>query len=135
MKPESPVGTTEPSQLVLAILHELLTKLRELAASGRTASIDFRRLPLTVADRERLGALLGQGEVVVEIQALGSSKITETRFPGIWWVNHQNAAGDTVGEAIEIALVPEMLRATLSDAAAATEALAKLLAGVTSPSA
>lgn len=127
MKPESPLGATKPSPMVLAILHELLTKLRELAANGRPEPIDLRRLPLTAADREQLSALLGQGEVKVEIKALGPSKIKETRFPGIWWVDHKNAAGDTVGEAIEIALVPEMLRATSSDAAASTEALVTLL--------
>jgi|LNAP01.1.fsa_nt_gb hydrogenase-1 operon protein HyaF len=127
MTSESPVSATEASPLVLAILHELLTKLGELAASGRTATIDLRRLPLTAADRQQLSALLGQGEVIVEIQALGPSKITETRFPGVWWVDHKNAAGDTVGEAIEIALVPEILHATSSDAAASVEALVTLL--------
>lgn len=129
MKPESPLSATKPSPMVLAILHELLTKLRELATSGRAAPIDLRRLPLTAADGEQLRALLGQGEVMAEIQALGPSRFAETRFPGIWWVDHKNAAGETVGEAIEIALVPEMLRATSSDAAASTEALVTLLTG------
>lgn len=127
MMPEFSLGATKPSLMVLAILYELLTKLRELATSGRTAPIDLRQLPLTATDREQLRALLVRGEVIVEIQALGPSRFAETRFPGIWWVDHRNAAGETVGEAIEIALVPEMLRATSSDAAASTEALVTLL--------
>jgi hydrogenase-1 operon protein HyaF len=117
----------KPSVLVLAVLHELLTKLNDLAASGRTSTIDLRRLPLVRTDRERLRSLVGQGEVVAEIQALGPSKIVETRFPGAWWVDHKNPAGDTVGDLIEIAFVPQILCATQSDALTAAKALEQML--------
>lgn len=124
------MSARDASPLVLAILHELLAKLRDLAAKGWTSSIELRRLPLTSADREQLRSLLGQGEVIVEVSALGPSRITETRFSGAWWIDHKNAAGDKVGESIEIAPVPKMLPAAPSDTQAAADALAAVLGEV-----
>jgi hydrogenase-1 operon protein HyaF len=130
MMSEPTDSASETSPLVLAILHELLAKLRDLAAKGWTSSIELRRLPLTSADREQLRALLGQGEVIAEISALGPSKITKTRFSGAWWVEHKNADGDKVGESIEIAPVPQMLPAAPSNTQEAADALAAVLGEV-----
>lgn len=116
------------SALVRAVLSEVLSKLLDLASNGRAASIDLRRLPLTVADREQLKSDLGQGEVRAEFDALGASNIVETQYSGVWWVTHRSAAGDMVGETIEIALIPEILATTPPQTVEAAETLAAELA-------
>jgi hypothetical protein len=122
------LDTVGPSVLARAVLNELLSKLRDLTENGRTANIDLKRLPLTTADRELLKTHLGRGEVNAKFDALGVSKITETRFSGIWWAIHKNAGGDVVGETIEIALIPEILATTLPQAVEAADTLAAELA-------
>jgi hydrogenase-1 operon protein HyaF len=112
-----------PSSLVLAVLHEVLAKLRDLASSGKSATIDLRRLPLTAGDGHHLRAMLGRGEVTAEFDALGPSKIIETRFAAVWWVTHMNGEGQIVGDTIEIAFVPEILMSSALDAGEAASRL------------
>ena len=119
--------TPAPTDLVIAILHEVLSKLRDLVATGHATSIDLRRLPLTDVDSIRLRAILGQGEVHAEFDALGVSKISETRIAGVWLTTHANAAGDTIGQMIDIAFVPEILAASPSEVSSAANALAATL--------
>lgn len=122
------------SSLITAILHELQSKLRDLAEAGRGSTIDLRRLPLTSSDYGQLKGLLGKGELVIEFNALGESRIMETRFSGVWWVTHMNAAGEKVGDFLEIALVPELVAATSLEIAAAAESLSQMLRDIGSTS-
>jgi hydrogenase-1 operon protein HyaF len=115
------------SILVNAILQELSWKLTDLATAGRNSMIDLRRLPLTPPEYDQLKELLGRGELAIELNALGVSNIVETRFSGVWWVTHMNAAGDKVGDVLEVALVPELVGATTSEVATAAEALSGIL--------
>jgi hydrogenase-1 operon protein HyaF len=115
------------SILVNAILQELIWKLTDLATAGRNSMIDLRRLPLTPPEYDQLKELLGRGELAIELNALGVSNIVETRFSGVWWVTHMNAAGDKVGDVLEVALVPELVGATTSEVATAAEALSGIL--------
>lgn len=113
--------------LTNAILHELRCKLADLAAAGRSSTIDLRRLPLTPPEYDRLKMLLGKGELAIEINALGVSSILETQFPGVWWVTHLNAAGDKIGDLLEVAIVPELVAPTSSEVALAAESLSLIL--------
>jgi hydrogenase-1 operon protein HyaF len=106
-----------------ALLRELLRLLEGLASGGEGGSIDLRSVPLTDADKQELHDVLGSGAIDARIDALGESRVRETRFPGIWWVTHCNEAGATVAELIEVEDVPTILRACKQDVVDATEQL------------
>lgn len=115
------------SILVNAILRELSSKLTDLATADRNSMIDLRRLPLTPPEYDQLKKLLGRGELAIELNALGVSKIVETAFSGVWWVTHMNAAGEKVGDALEVGLVPELVGTTTSEVAVAAESLSGIV--------
>ena len=112
------VGPAElPTGNVSALLHELAGLLDTWVRTGEAASVDLRSLPLTKGDYAELRAALGTGAVTARIEAMGSSEMRETQYPAVWWVTHQNDAGEVVAELIEICEVPALLRAPLEDAA------------------
>jgi len=118
----------EDSGYALAILREIESLLGELITSGRAGRIDLRSLPLLPGDEARLAAALGEGEVDADIQAMGTTRVRETAVPGVWWVTHANADGQTVAELIEIALVPEILKTHPEDARAGLNTLQERIA-------
>jgi hydrogenase-1 operon protein HyaF len=108
---------------VRAIGHEIVALLARLAATGEAGAIDLKSLPVGSEDRARLMALLGDGEVSAVVEALGGTRVRETRYPGVWWVTHENSAGDVIAEFIEVTAVPEILRTPVADLAAASAQL------------
>jgi hypothetical protein len=100
-----------------AVLTEILEHLRQLHVTGETARIDVRRLPLPADGLEALVAELGRGEVEASMRGVGSCEFLETRISGVWWITQKNAAGDTVGQFIEISFVPDLLRCNPDDIA------------------
>lgn len=112
-----------------AILAELETSLQALLASGREHSIDLRSLPLAPGELEYLKDTLGEGEVRVEVDALGSSRVVETRIHGVWWVTHRNSLDDVMAEFIEVSFCPDIIRAQRDDVRESLEVLSARLAG------
>lgn len=112
-----------------AILAELETSLQALLASGREHSIDLRSLPLAPGELEYLKETLGEGEVRVEVEALGSSRVVETRIHGVWWVTHRNTLDDVMAEFLEVSFCPDLIRAQRDDVRESLEALSARLAG------
>lgn len=108
---------------VRAIGQEIATLLARLAEHGEAGAIDLKSLPVGSNDREALAALLGEGEVTAAVEAFGATRVHETRFPGVWWVTHENSAGDVIAEFIEVTPVPEILKAPVEELA---EAAARL---------
>jgi len=98
-----------------ALLSEIAAHLEKLARDGTTASIDLNSLPFAPGEYEQLHLLLGQGEAAAHIEALGPSDITETRYPGVWWVTHYNVEGDIIADRIEITTIPEILSSQPED--------------------
>ena len=98
-----------------ALLSEIATHLERLANEGTAHSIDLNGLPFAPGEYEQLRQLLGQGEASARIEALGPSEISETRYPGVWWVTHYNVEGDIVADTLEIARVPEILKSQPED--------------------
>jgi hydrogenase-1 operon protein HyaF len=94
-----------------------------LAAGGETGMIDLNSLPLAPGEYELLRQTLGQGEVSARIDAIGPSEISETRYPGVWWVTHHNVEGDIVADIIEIAPIPEIIKSQPEDIRAGLELL------------
>lgn len=117
--PITPITTEDAEQYSIgslrAILSEIATHLEKLAQDGTCGSIDLNSLPCAPGEYEQLRLLLGQGEATAHLEAIGPSDITETRYPGVWWVTHYNVEGDIVADSIEITTIPEILRSQPED--------------------
>jgi len=108
---------------VTAILTEIACLLEKLAGNGETGLIDLKSLPFSPGEYEQLRLTLGRGEVSARLDAIGTSEIIETHFPGVWWVTHYNVEGDIVADLIEIATVPNILFSQPGDVRAGLERL------------
>jgi hydrogenase-1 operon protein HyaF len=94
-----------------AVLREIADLLDRLQRTGETGTIDLGGLPLSPADRRWLLEQLGKGEVEMTLDAGGSSRMVETGYPGVWWIEHRNEQETKVAEFIEVAPVPELIPA------------------------
>lgn len=99
----------------LPILHEIRHGLRRLADTGERTQIDLKAIPFGPGDEARLLELLGKGEVEAKIDALGPTRVLETAVHGVWLVDHHNLDDERLALHIEIAEVPEILRAQPQD--------------------
>jgi len=99
----------QPTGMAYAVLHELATNLEQLLDTAEENTIDLRSLPMNEADREELAELLGRGEVDITLNTIGSSRIFETAFSGIWWVTHYGDDAMVLSELIEVAKVPSLI--------------------------
>ena len=98
-----------PSMNVEPILHEVQHALEKLLKTGESSMIDLRAMPLAPDEDELIKQRLGTGEAVIQIEALGPSILTETAYPGVWWVEHRNNDDVVTGLYIEIAHVPSIV--------------------------
>ena len=106
-----------PAANAPALLQEIAAALDVLLLSGRRHCIDLGSLPLSSADRDLLRETLGTGEVRMELEALGNSRIEETGVPGVWWVRHFSEDGILLTESLEVCHVPEIVPADTTDIA------------------
>jgi hydrogenase-1 operon protein HyaF len=108
-------NTSGDDGLVDALLAEVAGLLERLIVHREEGTIDLLGLPLSPASLAMLEQRLGHGEVDVRINACGLSEIHETRFPGVWWTQHADEDGRVVARLIEVAFVPNILRADVED--------------------
>ena len=111
-------GSADPTGLTgnaPPLLRELSESVRRLLETGETSAIDLSALPLTPADLDWLHEKLGEGEIAVTLQANGESTLNETACPGVWWVTHHNEQGAVTSQFIEVAFVPELVKAHPQD--------------------
>lgn len=109
------------------ILFEIRHALEELLASGATAIIDLRSIPLAPGEEETIIDTLGQGEVHASLNALGPSEIYESRYAGVWLITHYNEDQAVVSRFIEITTLPDILRSQREDMSNALNELIKEL--------
>jgi len=121
-------GAPQSGAAAKAILFEIRARAETLLACGETSSIDLRFMKLIPDERARLVSLLGNGEVSAIVTSIGRSEVLETAIACVWWVRHFNSDDEVVGELIEIAEVPDLLRADRTAIAAGLDALHALLA-------
>ena len=100
---------------VKPILNEVLHAVDRLLETGEPTTIDLASLPFGPGELEHLEASLGTGELSAELDALGTSRIRETAYPGVWWLEHRNAHNEVVGRFIEITRTPEILSSQEAD--------------------
>ena len=103
---------------VRPLLNEVLHAIDRLLDTGEPTTIDLAGLPFGPGELEHLEATLGEGELAARLDALGTSRIRETAYPGVWWLEHRNAHDEIVGRYIEITHVPEILSSQDADIAA-----------------
>ena len=92
-----------------SLLSEIAFHLEQLLEQKKTHSIDLRAMPWSPGDEDKLEAYLGQGEIQIELNALGKSLFYETQYSGIWIVTHYNQEDEIIGKLIEITYMPEMV--------------------------
>ena len=100
---------------VRPILNEVLHALDKLLGTNESTTIDLASLPFGPGELEHLEALLGTGELSAVLDALGTSSIRETAYPGVWWLEHRNAFDEIVGRYLEITRTPEILSSQDAD--------------------
>ena len=105
----APCLSERATGMALSVLAEIGRMLENLAASGEPGFIDLRSLPLSDADRAQLEALLGRGEVQLELELAGVSEVWETAYSGVWWIRHRGAGGKIATEEISVCRIPEIL--------------------------
>ncbi len=104
---------------VRPILSEVLHALDKLLDDDVPTTIDLAGLPFGPGELEKLESALGEGELVARLDALGTSHIRETAYPGVWWVEHRNVNDEITGRYIEVTRFPEILSSQDADIGAA----------------
>lgn len=99
----------------LPVLHEIRHALRRLVESGEPTLIDLRALPFGPADEDQLLEALGRGEVEVTIDALGPTRVWETRYAGVWVLDHLNEDNQRIALTIEVTRIPDILPSQPAD--------------------
>ena len=125
LKVESGEELTHNVQPLLNEVRHALVKL--LDDGGRTV-IDLRSIPLAPGEEQKLLDELGRGEVHAQLSALGSSDFVETRYPGVWVVEHFNSNDEVIGKFIEVCEIPDLLRSQQDDIREGLEQLQTQLA-------
>ncbi|MES9971633.1 MAG: hydrogenase expression/formation C-terminal domain-containing protein [Candidatus Thiodiazotropha sp.] len=114
---ESRDGSNPPANHSNArpVMYEVLHSLKRLKERGVATTIDLKSIPFGPGDEDELLSHLGCGEVTIELQSLGKSHIYETLYPGVWLLDHYNAAGERMALSLEINRVPEIVQSQAED--------------------
>jgi hydrogenase-1 operon protein HyaF len=100
---------------VRPILNEVMHAIDRLLDTDEPTTIDLAGLPFGPGELEHLEATLGTGVLAATLDALGTSRIRETAYPGVWWLEHRNAFDEVVGRYLEITRTPEILSSQDAD--------------------
>lgn len=109
------------------LLHEIADALRVLLKTGESRILDLLAIPFGPTDEERLLSELGRGEVSATLNALGESQVWESRYSGVWVVEHRNLDGQRIAFQIEITRMPGILTAHPADIESGLERLSNTL--------
>jgi hydrogenase-1 operon protein HyaF len=124
----SPKGVTIGGG-VKAIGFEILSHLERFLESGETAAVDMRGLPMAPNEYNELLEMLGQGELDLTIEMGGTTRIRETAYSGVWWIQHKGPDDRIQSEYIEINRIPEFLCAQTDQIEDAVRELSDRLKG------
>lgn len=97
------------------ILHEIKHALAKLVASDETTIIDLRAIPMAPHEEEKIEAMLGEGEISIQLNALGASTMQETAIAGVWLITHYNAEQEILSKFIEITRIPSLAVSPTAD--------------------
>lgn len=111
----------------LPLLHEVRHALEKLLDTGEETNIDLHSLPMESGDDALLEKILGKGEVEAQLNALGTSTVRETIYPGVWLIYHYNQEQQLIARFLEITFIPEILKSQREDIRSGLEELASKL--------
>jgi len=97
------------------VIAEIKFALEQLLETKKTHCIDLLAMPWSPGEEQKLEKYLGQGEVRVELNALGKSTFIESHYSGVWLVSHYDENGETIGKLIEINYLPDMIFSQTED--------------------
>jgi hydrogenase-1 operon protein HyaF len=100
---------------ILPVLHEIAHAINLLLEQHQETTLDLLNLPLADVDKTELLKILGRGEIIAHLNALGDSTLWESAFPGVWIVEHRDADARLLSQLIEIAWIPSILKAHPED--------------------
>jgi hydrogenase-1 operon protein HyaF len=113
----------DTTTLIVSLLHQIQHALHQLITTNETTCIDLQHLFLSSQEEEQLVNFLGKGEVEARLNALGESIMQETRYSGVWLVEHYNPDAALTNRYLEITWLPSILSSPLEDAHIALEKL------------
>ena len=108
---------------LLPLLHQVQHALQHLIADNEPSSIDLRNLSLLAEQEQCLLDFLGKGEVEARLNVFGESILQETKYTGVWLVEHYNPDAELTGRYLEIAWLPNILSSPVEDVHHAIEKL------------
>ena len=120
-------SATFTSNLV-PVLHEVRHALQRLRETGESTVVDLSAMPFGPGDEAGLLEIFGTGEVDATIVATGRTQVRETSYAGIWLLEHQSIDGSRLALHVEVADVPQLLRAPREDLDEAQRRLDRRLA-------
>lgn len=94
-----------------AMAYEILSHLERLHRHGETTAIDLKSLPMAPDEFHGIKKMLGHGELDLTLDMDGPTRIRETAFAGVWWIQHKSRDGRILAEFIEITRFPDFLSA------------------------
>lgn len=116
------------------VIAEIQFALQQLLENRTSHCIDLLAMPWSPGEEQKLEEFLGQGEIRVQLTAMGKSSFIESWYSGIWQVSHYNDSGELIGKLIEITYLPEMIFSQTEDIEHSLERLqANLPAGEADP--
>jgi len=124
---DAPISAAPLSGHASVLLREIAERVRHWIETGETATIDLLAMPLNATDLDWLRERLGTGEIRITLDADGESTLNETNCPGVWWVMHHNPNGGVMSAFIEVAPVPELVKAHRDDIQGGLERLEWLI--------
>lgn len=111
----------------ILILHEIRHALAQLLDSDEPTTIDLRSIPMAPGEEARIEEMLGDGEISIQMNALGLSTIKETAIAGVWLVTHYNVEEEILSKFIEITRIPSLLASQTEDIESGLEQLKERL--------
>ena len=122
-------GEAFSSLNIKPIMHEVRHALARLIATDETTTIDLQSIPFAPGEVDIIREHLGEGEVVIQVNALGPSTLSETKYAGVWWIEHRNNADEVTGLYIDITRVPTIVSPPPEDLADGLSELSDYLQG------
>jgi hydrogenase-1 operon protein HyaF len=110
------------------ILVEIEEHCRGFRMSGQTHSINLTLLPMTVEDQVFLDEQLGLPTLDTLSRSYGKCAVRNSGVRDVWWVRYYNSMSTLILNSLEIADVPEVLRAAPEDLRDSYERLRDILA-------
>lgn len=97
-----------------ALTHEIFAKAAAYASGGEE-TLNLSLLPMSPADLDFLVSTLGLAGVSILSKGYGDCRISLTRLPNVWWVQHFNSTDQLILNTLEITAMPAVAMAAKED--------------------